>query len=269
VPGYCDLENGMPSGHSTNICCILGPVWVFLNHDQKTSNFTKYASMVFVLLPLYVMTIASRLYLGLHSYDQLIFGFLQGVILCYLFTSRSSPIYKYLFEFYGRIQAFKISQVVINPVIGLATIMLLLGNFFVEQNKVSFPEEWISNIKLHCAEAFAKKGNPGDAIFRKLMYNCSFFGFYAGACIEIRYMGTYKYPFFAQTSLWVTLKRVLVHLVCAFPFIAFGQLCFSKGVMPPTIMLLYYMGISKWIALKCDLINTAERDLRTNVKMPN
>lgn len=86
---------------------------------------------------------------------------------------------------------------VINPVIGVATVMLLMGNFFVEQNKVSFPEDWIENIKLHCAEAFAKKGNPGDAIFRKLMYNCSFFGFYLGVCLEIRYMGTYKYANFA------------------------------------------------------------------------
>lgn len=87
---------------------------------------------------------------------------------------------------------------------------------------MSFPEEWISNIKLHCAEAYAKKGNPGAAIFRKLMYNCSFFGFYIGTCIEIRYMGTYKYPYYAQTDLWTTFKRVIVQLVCAIPLIIFG-----------------------------------------------
>mmetsp|Transcript_64425 Transcript_64425/g.89138 ORF Transcript_64425/g.89138 Transcript_64425/m.89138 type:complete len:144 (+) Transcript_64425:334-765(+) len=132
VPGHCDLENGMPSGHSTNVCCILGPLWIFLNRDQKYSNFTRYVALVFVMIPLYVLTISSRLYLGLHSYDQLTFGFLQGVILCYLFTSEDSPIYKYLFEFYNRIEKFMIDEVVINPVIFIASFSLMLGNFFVE-----------------------------------------------------------------------------------------------------------------------------------------
>ena len=88
-------------------------------------------------------------------------------------------------------------ELIINPVFGIATFLILLGNFLVEQNRVSFPDAWIENIKLHCAEAFEKKGNPGAAIFRKLMYNCSFFGFYFGILFEIRCMGTYKYPNFA------------------------------------------------------------------------
>jgi len=143
-------------------------------------------------------------------------------MISYFFSNTNSSLYKYLYEFYNRIEKMMIDELIINPVFGVGAFLILLGNFLVEQNRVSFPDAWIENIMLHCAEAFEKKGNPGAAIFRKLMYNCSFFGFYLGILIEIKIMDTYKYPYFAQTSAWVTFKRTIVHLVCAFPFIAIG-----------------------------------------------
>ena len=87
---------GNPSGHSLSSSCLYLSFWYVLSeilnnliNNKKLFNIVKYAIFSFCLGIIYLI-MTSRIYLGVHSINQIIFGFLIGLGIFLLFL----PLFK-------------------------------------------------------------------------------------------------------------------------------------------------------------------------------
>ena len=87
---------GNPSGHSLSSSCLYLSFWYVLSdllynliNNKKLFNVVKYAIFSFCLGIIYLI-MTSRIYLGVHSINQIIFGFLIGLGIFLLFL----PLFK-------------------------------------------------------------------------------------------------------------------------------------------------------------------------------
>ena len=97
---------GNPSGHALSSSCLYLSLWYMIsdilsNHikdNKKLYNITKYGILGFCLGIIYLI-MTSRIYLGVHSINQIIFGFLIGVGIFLLFLPLFKTYYSTATEF--------------------------------------------------------------------------------------------------------------------------------------------------------------------------
>ena len=88
---------GNPSGHALSSSCLYISLWYMLSdlisglikNNKKLLNIIKYSILAFCLGIVYLI-MTSRIYLGVHSINQIIFGFFIGVGIFLLFL----PLFK-------------------------------------------------------------------------------------------------------------------------------------------------------------------------------
>ena len=94
-PSSCGLEYGNPSGHTCVTTCVYTTLYfaVMVKKLKIKSKVCLLAGLVGVFL--FIATVAfSRAYNGVHSYDQLLNGFVVGLLLAFILTSEL--VYEYL-----------------------------------------------------------------------------------------------------------------------------------------------------------------------------
>ena len=95
-PSSCkDLEYGYPSGHSCGTTCTYIAMYhCFMIRHMKIQSRLCFFSGLFGVLILLLTVAFSRAYIGIHSWDQLLNGFVIGLLVALFLTC--DPVYEYL-----------------------------------------------------------------------------------------------------------------------------------------------------------------------------
>mmetsp|Transcript_102455 Transcript_102455/g.141670 ORF Transcript_102455/g.141670 Transcript_102455/m.141670 type:complete len:138 (+) Transcript_102455:320-733(+) len=134
-------------------CLFLG-VWILQCRKHKYGFLARSVTFILVIVPV-MLVAASRAYNGAHSYNQLISGFIQGVLCFYLFYF---AIYDALLDHLTQIK--KNGSIIFNRV--FMTINLLLAIYFgvYFYNDQIIDPEWKKNILATCGEEVVRKFKP-------------------------------------------------------------------------------------------------------------
>jgi membrane-associated phospholipid phosphatase len=175
-----DLEYGNPSGHAiafTSLMLVFG--------DGVCQTFQD-LRMPFLLEPLFrlavlsviMLVIFSRFYFGVHSLDQLMTGFVLG-ILVYIQTSAA---YGYLTRAANsRALPFRLLAV-------FGTLFSASVFWYAQLPPEEIPAEWLTNIMKTCPNLKAFE-SPRIKTFKKLLYSSILFGVVIGNWVDSRFKG--------------------------------------------------------------------------------
>ena len=266
TPTKCWLEYGNPSGHSLTSSSLYLTIWDLLCRNYKADRTTRFVSLAVTLFVVFAIAF-SRIYHGLHTYNQILSGWALGVFLYVLFCHVA---YKQLTTFVSQTHKYSIKQLAWNKgtqvfytFYGLAIVNVCFGELIHPQ-----PQEWIDHLNKNC------KGvdfdiSPETENFIKFNLAATVAGSYIGLCIEQRWMGTRKYKHFHKTSPFMTFKRIIVLTLIGCPFLSPIVLCprtglhwatklLLKTVIPVTLGNLYLFSCTKFVGYKLGLINATE-----------
>ena len=184
----CSRGYGNPSGHCLITASVYGALWflLFIRNDKKQHTLfpkkwmlisCKWLSFSLILL-LIILTFFSRLYLGVHSLNQTIYGTLLGlwvvytfgfVLIPYLdnhyeeFITNGSIIKKINNKFLSCNAGF-----VLVIVISVGLQILNLSLYFSMSDQEEFmQEDWIRRMKDKCPEI---KSTPGQNSFKGTLH---------------------------------------------------------------------------------------------------
>ena len=94
-PSSCSMEYGNPSGHSCVTTCVYITLYfsLMVKNLKIKSKVCLFSGLVGVIGFISIVAF-SRAYNGAHSYDQLLNGFVIGLLLAFIITSEQ--VYEYL-----------------------------------------------------------------------------------------------------------------------------------------------------------------------------
>ena len=84
TPTKCWLEYGNPSGHSITSTSLYLTIWDLVNRRFEADRKTRIISLIFTLFTCFMIAF-SRLYHGVHTYNQIMLGWGLGVALYFFF----------------------------------------------------------------------------------------------------------------------------------------------------------------------------------------
>jgi len=177
-PYSCSASYGNPSGHSLNTTSIFLSVWwTICNHFKVLRKNGFLRMMLFLIFLVIIMLVMySRLFLGVHTLNQLIFGFLLGICLFVLFH------YIVDFENFNGHQFFSLFSnkifIIIHTLIfvGLMTSLVLT---LVLYNHDSYNEKYKEIIKRLCPHKKILEKFQNDGFMNSLCL-CGLIGAYYG-----------------------------------------------------------------------------------------
>lgn len=82
VPNGCRFEYGNPSGHSFIATGLYLAIWDFACRQYKVGGFLKYGTLVIIINNALILG-ASRIYNGVHTYNQVTQGYAWGLFTYY------------------------------------------------------------------------------------------------------------------------------------------------------------------------------------------
>ena len=196
------MEFGNPSSHTFGSSFMfLTTGYLFVKHY---STKMKVKQSLLATLTVTNMTMCliyaigfSRVFKGVHTYNQVISGLVFGTILslmqCFVF-------YQAYFKFYVSIRQKTVKQLIINPFTVTFSVMIIIGVYVHLQTQANFkvPQIWIDNIKKNCKVNHIDV-DPETANFEKFYLGLSIIGVYVGAIIDQKYFND-KHIFFNDTS---------------------------------------------------------------------
>jgi len=266
TPTKCWLEYGNPSGHSITSSALYLTIWDLVCRRFEADKRQRYISLAFTIFTVFMIA-ASRIYHGVHTYNQILLGWILGVAIHYFFCR---VVYTELITFVTRAHTYSLKQLLFNKgtFVFYTIYAIALFNFVFGDILHPAPTEWMDTIKLNCA----KFGDfaydlPETENFVRFNLASTIAGSYVGLIIEQRWMGTRKYKDFNKTPPFTTLLRVIVCSTVGSPCLAGIILCpktnvhwikklLFKTVIPITIGNCYLFGFSKTVALRAGLVNT-------------
>lgn len=150
-------------------------------------------------------------------------------------------------------------------------VLILLGiaMYFIGSKLNPQPKEWEENIKQNCSAQVGMNNLITDANlynFEKFLNCLGIFGNYLGLIIEQRLMGTHVYPLWNQVS-FVNQVLLLVLTAPSLIFVSSGSFLIDKtkhsypfmvifkSILPSVLGNMQMFAITKWLALKTNLIN--------------
>ncbi len=167
----------------------------------------------------------SRIYHGVHTYNQILLGWILGVTLYFLFCH---VLYNDMIRFVTRTHKYSARKLFFNPgtLVFYAIYAIAIFNFLFGNTIHPAPAEWSDKINRNCS-AFgpASYDDPETENFIRFNLASTIAGSYLGLIVEQRYMGTRKYKEFNKTSMFSTLLRVLVTSVIGCPLLSGIVLC--------------------------------------------
>lgn len=102
TPTKCWLEYGNPSGHSITSISLYLTVWDLLCRNYNAERKSRIISLIITIIVVFAIAF-SRIYNGVHTYNQILLGWGLGIFLYYFFchvayerlTTFVSQAYKY------------------------------------------------------------------------------------------------------------------------------------------------------------------------------
>jgi len=133
-PNYtCTTSFGNPSGHSLSSASFYLTLWMILKNRKVNSRIIKCLTLIVTLLLIFLI-ILSRLYLGVHSLNQVIFGFTIGIGL-FLFHEYIIRLYYLSNEDLCEIIFNQAMQIKLNSLLILSFILGLLTNIIIRYSE--------------------------------------------------------------------------------------------------------------------------------------
>ncbi len=148
-PNGCRLEYGNPSGHSQIAVGLYLTLWYFYYQQYSYFHkFYKYACLVVIIINMLVIG-ASRIYNGIHTYNQVISGYAWGLL---TYASLCHVFYHDIEKFVNSIKTKTSRQLLFNPFMAVFAIVQVLSVFCYLYNRTynPIPEKWIQNIEKNC-----------------------------------------------------------------------------------------------------------------------
>jgi hypothetical protein len=146
--GECTAGFGSPSGHA-----MFSVMWAFLLHldgfGHVFSTWISYLIFFLLTLPFAGLVAFSRLYVGVHSLDQIIYGSLIGLFLAFYLHYIVKPT---LFTHLQKLMSGKLSQQTAEEGLWVALSFLLIhfltttGSFLYDYYYWDMPSDWTGNL---------------------------------------------------------------------------------------------------------------------------
>ena len=255
----CNLDYGFPSNHSI-ICTLLYGSIVYILCKGK-GNIYRGTCLVGIFLVYMLFTLLGRLYLGVHSLDQILVGVVLGSVLLY-FLITNAPYLSYHFKllFYNNNIAYNfwVSLFLLLP------ILLLLPYIIYYTGSPDIREEYITNIRDKCGIQNINFQTMRMESLRKTQEQIFYFFSILGI-----FLGRYLVGFNVIKGSWgsVSIGRKLARWVIGLIFYALAfaftfiptqglpaQLIF-KAILPYALIGIFIFGLWPWISLTLGLLH--------------
>ena len=177
-----------------------------IRYLKVKSKFCFFSGLAGVLILLWIIAF-SRAYNGVHSWDQLLNGFVVGLLVALFLTC--DPVYEYLSHLRSVIMPYPLisdrpyqimlpsaNHTLLNYLTMSFFALHVIGLiFFIQAEEDGIPESWTDNIAHACSKG-QKKGSSLTTVqqtYGKLIYTLAFVGIYLGCVIESRLFNN-NYP---------------------------------------------------------------------------
>ena len=209
----------------------------------------------------------SRLYHGVHTYNQILLGWIIGVSLYFFFCH---VVYNDLIHFVQTTHKKSLCKLFFNKgtFVFYFIYAIAVFNFCFGDMIHPAPKEWTNTILENCKHiGVGKMDDPETENFIRFNLALTVAGSYLGLIVEQRWMGTRKYRIFFKTKPFTTMLRLLVCTFVGCPTLCGIFLCPQSGIHWTTKLLLktvipislgnfYLFGFAKYVAMRAKLINT-------------
>jgi hypothetical protein len=267
-PNKCRFEHGNPSGHAFISVALHMTMWEIMCRQYKLGQNGR--TFTFSILMMFISTMCfSRIYNGVHTYNQVLGGLVWGFIIYYALCH---VVYQETCKFISKIKTKAATNLYWNPFTQIYTLLYLLAIaiFFWKSSYLPTPLEWVEMIKTNCSLVEGLNNDPELHNFEKFNLSLCFIGGYLGIVFEQRYLVTRNFPNFYRTSIRTSLIRVIVTFILGAPTVAlmfivpktmpFWVTLPTRYIIPSLLGNFYLFGCSKWVAYKLGLINTTLND---------
>lgn len=273
------LEYGNPSSHTYGSSFLyITTVYLLAKHFIIRYKLKNWFVPLMLLLNLtffgiYVIGF-SRVYKGVHTYNQVLSGLMQGTILALI---QAFVLYEDYFIFYLSIKTRKVHQLVINWFTMLTLALVVIGTMVHIHTLDTFkvPQQWKDNVMANCAGKDIDRltlESPEQANFQKFYLGFSILGLYLGVIFEQKFMGTVEYVAFNDTDFITTVKRLILCQIplvpCALPMLlvkktsSYWMVIVFRTFLTPFMCFFVQYAFTKYIAIQFGLANTRKGDVR-------
>jgi hypothetical protein len=267
------MEFGNPSSHVYGatfmwITCVylLCKDYIYKHRIQGAGpTVLKIIHVVFVVL---FIVAFSRVYKGVHSYNQVLSGFIQGLLATAI---QILVLYYSTYRFFHSIKDRSLIRLIFNRfTIGYAFLFYIgLQVHFDTEANFKVPQEWIENVKKNCGTDDLIAIDPETANFQKLFLSLGIIGIYLGVILEQKYLDSRHYPYFYETDFQTSVKRFIVCTLCGavtqLPNVLISKknpfwiVIVFKTFLPPALGSFYLFACSKSVAIYFGLANTTKK----------
>jgi membrane-associated phospholipid phosphatase len=201
TPTKCWLEYGNPSGHSITSSSLYLTVWYMLCKRYEADQKWRRISLALTLSVVFLIAF-SRIYHGVHTYNQILLGWALGGALHYFFCH---VMYRDLTHFVGNIHRYSWKTLFFNKGTGFFYLIYAIAifNFVFGEMIHPAPKEWADTIRTNCAAIGGDASKYDDAEtenFVRFNLASTIAGSYLGLIIEQKFVGTRIYRQYNRTQ---------------------------------------------------------------------
>ena len=157
-------------------------MWNLLCRRYRPSTYWRVYSFLLTILVIFSVAV-SRLYNGVHTYNQILLGWIVGIGIYYLYCH---TLYKEICMFLRNIYRKPWITLIFNKgtVIFYTFYLLACFNAFYGNTLHPVPQEWYENIKRNCPNANEMELDAEKDNFKRFNVSLSIIGSYIGLIIE-------------------------------------------------------------------------------------
>ena len=160
----CNKSYGNPSGHSMTFTTTWPLFFYLLFHSKVNGDYAftnsrtvtywiVYAILLTFFITVSVLALFGRIYLGVHSLDQVLYGMLMGsCILCHFLFVLKKPLCQYFIKFLDN-QCTK-REFIIHSLVWLGVscgmVVIAIIAYFINSASHDDPNSWILAIQVKC-----------------------------------------------------------------------------------------------------------------------
>eukprot|EP01022_Parablepharisma_sp_SALTPOND_P010012 TRINITY_DN1412_c0_g1_i4.p1 TRINITY_DN1412_c0_g1~~TRINITY_DN1412_c0_g1_i4.p1 ORF type:complete len:381 (+),score=-8.45 TRINITY_DN1412_c0_g1_i4:142-1284(+) len=271
----CVLGYGHPSGHLVVVFSLYGTLWIllFVNNTEPIKPFftapwqkllTMWVTFALIIL-LGLLTFFGRLYLGVHTFNQLLYGLTLGLWVAYVaglvMPKHINRHLDYVIENKKQLTANVVELVILGIMIAL--ILFDVGLYVAFHNDPRFlPLEWLQNVSKKCPNQL-DEGTPLKRSFEGALQATLYPLIYFSQLLSSRFLPNAYHYWYGNIGVGKLIARlVLVPLalgVSYFPYLATINASFivRMGVGITISNLLLAFGgflLLDWLCLKLHLV---------------
>lgn len=144
------MEYGNPSGHSVTSMSFYLTIWDMFCRHYEASVYARRTSLAFTLVFIFCVAF-SRIYHGVHTYNQILQGWVLGAALFFLY---SRILYRDITGFVTRVHCKSFRELLVNKGTCVYVALVCLANFnlLFGESIHPVPIEWHNTIRQNCPE---------------------------------------------------------------------------------------------------------------------